>query len=488
MNDLNNRNPALDIDPDEFRKVGHALVDRIASFLGDMPNGKVTPGEDPSKIREILGDISIPNEGRDAHSIFEDIAPKLFEHSLFNGHPRFWGYITSSAAPIGALGDMLAATVNPNVGASRLSPMATEMESQVIKWLAEFIGYPTTCGGILVSGGNMANFVGFLTARTAMANWDIRKSGLKDHNMMAYVSKATHTWIEKAGDLFGLGTDAIRWIPTREDRMDTEALKELIEMDLQAGLTPFMVVGAAGTVGIGTVDPLLKIAEICVEYGLWFHADGAYGAPAAALPEASQDLKAISLADSVALDPHKWLYAPLEAGCTLVKDPTKLRETFSFIPEYYSFDSENENPPVNYYEYGLQNSRGFRALKVWLGIQHAGRDAYEKMIREDIALAAYLYEKVDMEPQFEALSHNLSITTFRYTPGSGLSEAYLNDLNKEICERIQSEGVVFVSNAVLEGKYALRACVVNFRSTKNDMDVLISEASRLGEEIHQQAG
>src|SRR5690606_17574568 len=289
--------------------------------------------------------------------------------------PKFLGYITSSPTPIGALADFLAAAVNPNVGANILSPMATAIEKQTVKWLAEFIGVSPTYGGILVSGGNMANLTGFLAARTAKAPKGLKEDGLTTTfgEMVFYCSKATHTWIEKAAVLFGHGTKAIRWIPTCADnKMDTEILLQTINTDLKNGKKPFLVIGNAGDVSTGVVDNLSEIAAICKAQDLWFHIDGAYGIPAAVIPQYKSLFDGVREADSIALDPHKWLYAPLEAGCTLVKNPQHLINTYSAHPVYYNFDNSTDEPTLNYYEYGFQNSRGFRALKVWMALQQIG--------------------------------------------------------------------------------------------------------------------
>jgi glutamate/tyrosine decarboxylase-like PLP-dependent enzyme len=371
---LRNREAPLEIHGDEFRKLGHQLVDQIAEFLDGLPQRPVTTGESPQAIRKLLGTDILPERGSPAKELFDEVSNLLFDHSLFNGHPRFWGYITASAAPIGALADLLATTVNPNVGASILSPIASEIEAQSIRWIADLVDYPRTCGGLLVSGGNMANFVCFLAARKSKVTWDLSAEGLSVSNqrLVTYVSKETHTWIDKAAELFGLGAKSVRWIVTNADQqMDMDALEKQIIADRADNYLPFLVVGTAGTVSIGATDPLPEIAAICKKFNLWFHVDGAYGAPAAVLPDASTQLMGLREADSIALDPHKWLYSPLEAGCALVRDPHHLVETFSHHPAYYNFDGIQEDPPINYYEFGLQNSRGFRALKVWLGLRQA---------------------------------------------------------------------------------------------------------------------
>jgi len=489
MSSINDRKAPVEMTPDEFRAAGYQVIDQIADFLASLPERPVNPGESPKAVRQILGNASLPEQGAAADDLLTETAGLLFDHSVFNGHPKFWGYITSSATPIGALGDLLAAAVNPNVGAWGLSPMASEIEAQTIRWIAELVGFPNNSGGILTSGGNMANFVGFLAARRAKANWDVCKDGLSGPNcqsLWVYASEETHTWVQKATDLFGLGTDAIRWIPTNQQQeMNITALREQIEADLADGGVPFLVVGAAGTVSTGAVGPLIEIADICREYNLWFHVDGAYGAFAAGLPEASDNLKGLSLADSVAMDPHKWLYSPLEAGCTLVRDPQTLVDAFSYHPDYYHFEEMADDAPINYYEYGLQNSRGFRALKVWLALRQAGREGYNRMLTDDIKLAATLYHLADAHPEFQAFTHNLSITTFRYVPANlnleqEQVETYLNELNTEVLDRLQNGGEAYVSNAVLDGNFVLRACVVNFRTTLADIEALPDIVLKIG--------
>jgi len=447
------------------------------------------------------------------------------------------GYITSPPAPIGVLGEFLAAAVNPNCGAWILAPIATEIEAQAVRWIAEMIGYPSDCGGLLVSGGNMANFVGFLAARRAKARWDIGAAGIAGANgsdsrvgekagpttrsgaaqrLRVYVSSETHTWIHKATDLFGLGTESIRWIPV-DDRLliSTLQLRRQIREDLESGDIPFLIVGNAGSVSTGAIDPLPELAAIARENGLWLHADGAYGAVAAVLPDAPADLRGLAEADSVAVDPHKWLYAPLEAGCALVRDRKALRDAFSYGAPYYHFEGDGTEV-LNYFEYGMQNSRGFRALKVWLALRHAGREGYARMIADDIRMAEALHAFASDEPELQVFPRGLSITTFRYVPrglrravapdvasdvapgfspaspeASGSSpvnsannvESYLNQLNTDLLNRLQRGGEAFLSNAVVRGAFVLRACIVNFRTSLEDVRAVTEIVVRMGREL-----
>jgi aromatic-L-amino-acid decarboxylase len=486
------RNAPLEISPEEFRVLGHRLIDHVAEFLSSLPNRRVSPGKSPLEIRAALGDAPLPEKGTGAEPLLEEAVQLLVDHSLFNGHPRFMGFITSPAAPIGALGEMLAAAVNPNVGGWILAPMACEIEAQTIRWIAEMIGYPRDAGGILVTGGTMANFVAFLAARKSKIPWDARTHGMAGdgaQRLRVYASTETHTWIHKAVDLFGLGLDSIAWVATNSaQQTDASELRKVISADRENGYLPFMVIGTAGTVSTGAVDPLPELASIARKEGLWFHVDGAYGGFAALAPNAPADLQGISEADSVAVDPHKWLYAPLEAGCTLVRDRNALHDAFTqHRPPYYKL-LQDADEAVNYFEYGPENSRGFRALKIWLAIRQAGREGYARMIGDDIELAKTLFELAEAHPELQAFRQGLSIATFRYVPrdlepGSEEVEKYLNQLNSELLGRLQKSGDAFLTNAVIGGTFVLRACIVNFRTSLADIHALPDMIARLGAEI-----
>lgn len=486
------RDAPVDLTPERFAEMGHRLVDDLAELLAQMRTRPLAPGVEPEVVRERLeAEASLPEEGTEPAELLARTTRLLLDNSLYNGHPRFFGYITAGAAPMGILGDLLASAVNPNTGGWPLSPMATEMEDQAVRWIAELVGFPAGGDGILTSGGNVANLLGFWAGRAAKADWDVRSSGLRSDDartLRVYGSAGTHTWIHKAADLSGLGVDAIRWIETDDrGRMRVDDLRARIDEDLEAGDRPFVVVGTAGSVSTGAVDPLPELRELCDELDLWFHVDGAYGAFAAAAPNAPDDLRALSTGDSVALDPHKWLYAPLEAGCTLVRDPTALLAAFSYRPDYYHFQQEAKN----FFERGIQNSRGFRALKVWLQLKQVGRSGYEGMIADDIALARRFHAIADERAELEALTQGLSITTYRYVPaalrdrtGDDDVRTYLNDLNQAIQSRMERGGEAFVSNAVLDDDvYALRMCIVNFRTTEDDVVALADITERLGREL-----
>lgn len=490
------RHSPIDLSPQEFRALGHVLVDRIADFLATLPSRPVAPGEAPSDVRRLLPAGGLPGRGMDAETLLADASRLLFEHSTLNGHPRFFGYITAPAAPLGMLGDLLASAVNPNVGSFSLSPAATEIERQAIRWICELIGFPTSGAGLFVSGGNMANLVCFLAARTATARWDLRARGVAAADarpLVFYGSAEMHTWVQKAADLAGMGTDAIRWIGTdARQRMRVDALRAQLERDLADGALPFLLVATAGTTGTGAIDPLAELGAVCREHDLWFHVDGAYGAPAAIVPELADELRAIADADSIAVDPHKWLYAPLEAGCAIVRDAATLDAAFHYRPSYYHFEGADEDPPVNFYEWGPQNSRGFRALKVWLTLRQVGRDGYRRMIADDIALARALFDAAAAHPELRAVTCGLSIATFAYVPeelraaydaGDAAATAEVDALNAEILARTQEEGKLYLSNAVVDGRFLLRACIVNFRTRLDDVRAVPGLVADVGRRI-----
>ena len=486
------RKSSLELTPDQFRTLGNLLVERLAEFLESLPGRPVNTGETPEGVRSALGERLLPQSGRDPGELLDEAASLLFEHSLLTAHPRHLAYIIGSPAPIGGLADLLAAMLDANVSSWWRSAMASEIEVQVIKWIAELVSYPSDCGGLLVSGGSMANYVGLLAARKAKSPWEVRSLGLVEGGcrpLRLYASDQTHAWIEKAADLFGLGTNSIRWIPSDSNqRILLKPLLATIQADRRNGDLPLMVVGNAGTTATGAIDPLAELAALCKEEGVWFHVDGAYGAFAAMLPHAPDGLSALKFADSLALDPHKWLYQPLEVGCILVQDANLLEETFTYHPPYYRFPVVEGEEPVNFYQLGPQNSRGFRALKVWLSLQQAGRSGYQQMLAEDIRLSQHLFQAVDAHPELEAFTNNLSITTFRYVPpdlhNSDLEdEAYLNQLNSDLLAKLQTGGEVYLSNALLGETFLLRACFVNFRTSEEDVDAIPGIVVRYGQEI-----
>jgi glutamate/tyrosine decarboxylase-like PLP-dependent enzyme len=483
MADLADRRSPLDMTPDEFRRVGHEMVDRLADFWDGVRDQPVTHGDDPVRAWGLVGKRALPEQGEPAGDVLSSAFDMLANGSLLNGHPKFFGYITAGAAPIGVLADLLASGINPNCGGWPLSPVASTIEIQTVQWIAELIGYPSDCGGALCSGGNVANMLAFWAARGA----EPREEGVGNHRLRAYASAATHTWLQKAADLSGIGASNVVNIPIDGDeRMSVSALRAAISADVAKGFKPFIVVASGGTVSTGAIDDLAAVRKVCDEFDLWMHVDGAYGAFAACLPENPEGIQGLALADSVALDPHKWLYAPLEAGCVLVRDRAKLFDAFSYRPAYYHFGREDSPDWCNFYEVTIQNSRGFRALKVWAALRQAGRAGYVESIRQDVALTRAMYDYAAAQPEIEVRSCRLSIVTFRYRPeraNPNQPEPDLNSLNQRILAELQEGGEAFVSNAVIDGDYLLRACIVNFRTRLSDVQETVDLVVRLGRKL-----
>ena len=440
--------------------------------------GKV--GADASLFEQPL-----PEEGRPFEDVLAFVREHVLPYPMGNSHPRFYGFINATADPVGVFADFLAATMNPNCWGG--DHAAIHVETRVIAWLAEMIGYPTSAEGVLVSGGSMANFTALAAARRGTTPGNVREEGLAGPDrprLTVYASDQTHACVDKAVDLLGIGTRQLRKIETDDRfRIRIPELRAAIADDRAAGFQPAIVVGNAGTVNTGAIDPLDEIADICRAEGLWFHADGAYGALASMVPELKPQFAGMEKADSVAVDPHKWLYVPYEAGATLVRDPGRLSATFRKFPEYLASDPESPFPgPAWFAERGVELSRSFKALKVWMGIQTHGRRAYIERIASDIALARFLAAEVDRRPDFERLAEPvLSIANFRYRPTSrALSDEHLDALNRRIINRLVADGAFFLAPTVLKGRTALRVSITNFRTTQSDLIALLDEVERIG--------
>lgn len=484
MDFYEHRSAPIEMLPDEFRALGHQLINDLADFLATLPDLALLDRRSPSELRALLGDEHLPERGRDAAELLTESFALLADNQVFNSHPGFLSYITAAAAPIGILGDLMASMLNPNLALHYCGALATEIELQTIDWIAEFLGYPIQ-SGVMSSGGQMANQIAFIAARAAKAPWAARIEGSvsADHGRLkVYATSESHNWLKMAADLFGIGNSAIVPIVTNTDQtMRLDALENAIEQDLAEGDIPFLVVAAAGTVNTGAIDPLPQIAELCRRYDCWFHVDGAYGAPAVGLEEPPEALLGLRLADSVAVDPHKWFYMPIDIGCTLFRDPSALTRAFSATgakPTYYEAEAGKPTEEViNLYEFGPENSRRFRSLKLWLALQQVGRKGYQQMISDDIALAEELDRLVRLTPELEVGSLGLSISTFRYVPSDLASDsetaiAYLNKLNQDILKRIRHDGVIAPSNAMINGNFYIRCCIVNFRTDRATISLI----------------
>jgi glutamate/tyrosine decarboxylase-like PLP-dependent enzyme len=477
--------PTFDLPPDELRRIGRLTADAVASHREQL---FARPVFGKVGARASLFEEALPEEGRPFEEVLAFAREHILPYPTGNAHPRFYGFIQSSADPVGIMADFLAAGMNNNCWGG--DQAAVHVEQLALRWVAEMLGFPTTAEGILVSGGSMANFTAIAAARRAMTPGNVREEGLAGPDaprLTVYASDQVHACVDKAVDLLGIGTRQLRKIETDERfRIRVPALAAAVAADRQAGLLPAIVVGNAGTVNTGAVDPLDALADFCARERLWYHVDGAYGALASTVPALRPMFAGMERADSIAADPHKWLYVPYEAGATLVREPGRLSATFRKFPEYLASDPESPFPgPAWYAERGVELSRGFKALKVWMGLKTHGRRGYEAQIANDVALAGFLAAEVDRRPDFERLADSpLSIANFRFRPPDRtLSDEALDRINRRIINALVGEGSFFLSPTILKGRTAMRVSITNFRTREEDLLALLEESARVGRQL-----
>lgn len=477
----NNLTDPLDPAPDEIRAMGLAAANAVADYYSALPTLPVLPNVTPESIRDQL-DPDLPIEGEEFESLLKTITEVVFASSRHNGHPRMFGYVTSPGTPATAFADLLASALNTNVTAWRSAPAAVEIERMTVDWIRKIVGMPERTGGLFVSGGSMANLCGLAAARDAMARLPVTSAGLAagEQTLRVYTSEECHHSVSKAAGILGIGRDNVR--TARVDsalRIDLWDLERQIVEDLDEGFRPICLVGSAGTVNTGSVDDLVALADMAKKYSLWFHIDASYGGFAMLAPSKRKLFAGIVRADSVALDPHKWLYLPADCGCILYRDPARARAVFGHDAEYTRILEGEDDAAFAFWDYGPELSRRFRALKVWMMLKHAGTRALGETIERNCACAAYLERLVHESEDFEMLAPvELSIFCFRYRP-AGVAEEELDALNESLLKRLQRDGSSYLSNARVGGKFALRGCVMNFRTSERDMEVLLEDCRRL---------
>jgi aromatic-L-amino-acid/L-tryptophan decarboxylase len=476
--------PSFTWSPEEIRRVGHRVVDLIATHLTRLPDGPVFQPV-PEALTAALLATPIPQSGESPDTILDRFATEIAPYPFGNGHPRFYGWVNSPPVPLGIFADALAAAMNPSVAGGNHA--AVWIERQVLEWFKSLVGFPAASMGLLVSGASAAAITSLAVARHRVyrrRGIDVRTNGLAAVDpdghplrLIVYRSAEGHACHQKAVELLGLGHTNLRVVGTDSHlRLDPGALDAMIASDLAAGFTPMAVIASAGTVNTGAIDPLDAIADVCARHDVWFHVDAGYGAPAILSPDYRPALAPIARADSIAIDPHKWLYVPVDAGLVLAKDAAMMRDAFSLVPPYLRTDDDVhgvQGPPW-FSEFGAEQTRPFRALKVWAALRYFGLEGYRTLIEHDLALARHLARRARERPDFELWEpQGLGIVCFRLRPARVRDDIHLDAINRQALHRLQLSGRGFVSSTVLSGRFWLRACIVNPRATETDIDAVV---------------
>lgn len=479
--------PEESLDPADWgalRTLGHRMMDDMMDYLEgvrERPVWRPVPAETRAALDE-----PVPRAPTDPAVVYQQFRDHVLPYPTGNIHPRFWGWVMGTGTPLAMLADLLASGMNAHLAGYDQSPAL--VERQVIRWMAELLGFPADASGLLVSGATMANLVGFAVARNDRAGFDVRADGLQRPDvprLLFYGSSETHSWARKSSELLGLGDSAFRRIPVNAAyEVDTAALRSSIGADRAAGHRPFCVIGNAGTVNTGATDDLRTLAAICREEKLWFHVDGAFGAFAALAPSLRSVVAGLEQADSVAVDLHKWGYLPFEVGLALVRDPQAHRATFAASSSYLDATPRGiVAGGLPFAEMGVQLTRGFRALKVWMSLKSHGSDAWARLVEQNVAQARHLRDRIAAEPRLELLAPvPLNIVCFRFT-APGLAGVEIDAVNQEILIRVQERGIAVPSSTILGGRFALRVAITNHRSRREDFDLLVDAVLAAGDEL-----
>ncbi|MEO1010274.1 MAG: pyridoxal-dependent decarboxylase [Bacteroidota bacterium] len=472
------------LDPQDWEKsktLMHQMVDDAFDYIQKVRDRKIWQ-EMPKPVLDSFA-TSLPKEPNSAEAVYAELKENVLPYPMGNIHPRFWAWYMGNGTVSGVMGDFWASVFNPNLGGG--THAAHKVEEQVILWINELLGFPESASGLLVSGGSMANYAALAVARNTKAGYDIRAEGIQTNTMVFYASTEIHSCNVKAVELLGMGSKSLVKIAVNDDySINIGSLVDQIKTDRKKGLRPIGVIGSSGTVNTGAIDDLEAIADICQKENLWFHVDGAIGAVAMLSDKVRPLLKGIERADSVALDLHKWLHMPFEAGCVVVRDPVAHKNTFSLIPEYLAKNTRGVASGENWFsEYGLQLSRRFRALKVWMSLKEHGSLRLGRMISRNVDQALYLGGLVEKQPHLELVAPiGLDIVCFRYNPG-GLSLDELNTLNTEIKLQLEERSVALPGYTTLKGMYCLRCAISSHRVTHADFDEFVDKVLELGKAL-----
>ena len=468
----------LEPSADEIREWSNSVTQFMIDYLAGLRDRPVYHQTSSREIRSGL-DSKLPIKGTDLDSLLKVFRETIVPFSRQNAHPRMFGYVQSPGTPIGAFADLLASTLNANLTIWRSAPAPVELERVTIDWIRQILGFGPEAGGLFVSGGSMANLAAVAAARQT-----------KQHSfgrLRLYASSATHFSIIKAAVLLGIGRQNVQHVAVDECfRMRVDDLVAKITADLDAGYVPFCVVGNAGTVDTGAVDPLREIRDVANRFQLWMHVDGSYGAFAILADSARKLFAGLEQADSIALDPHKWLYLPVDVGCVIYRDPEAARAAFAHEAEYTRMFGEEADEAFVCWDYGPELSRRFRALKVWMLLKGVGLDRLSDAIESNLACARYLEAMVQASDDFEMVAPvELSIFCFRHVPTQLRNEStqQIDAFNERLLVALQQDGSSYVSNTMLGGRFALRGCVLNYRTTLRDMEILLNDLRRVAKSL-----
>ena len=470
-----------------MRALGQRILDDLLETLQAVRQRPAWQPMPPAAKKHFT--TPVPWEAQDPQAIYEEFKEYILSYPVGNTHPRFWGWLFGSGTLIGAFAELLAAGMNTN-GGDLDNHSAIHVETQVVNWLKETLGFPASASGLLTNGCSAANLNGLAVARHAKAPWDLRREGLQgDHpRLVLYASTEAHSSIRKAVELLGLGSEALRSVAVdAEYRIDLAALKAAIQRDRKAGHLPFCVVASAGTVNTGAFDDLNALADLCQAQDLWLHVDGAFGAWAVLAPSVHHLVAGLTRADSLAFDLHKWMYVPYELGCVLVRDERLHRQAFSYTPPYLAGGKSGRGLTGGdlpwFTDKTFELSRGFRSLKAWMSLKEHGMDKYARLIEQNVQQAHYLAELIRTAPDLELMAPvPLNVVCFRFVQ-SGLDEPALETLNQEILVVLQEQGIAVLSSTRLGGRFALRVGHTNHRTKRADFDLLVQEVRRLGVQL-----
>jgi glutamate/tyrosine decarboxylase-like PLP-dependent enzyme len=461
------------MNPTEFREVGHRVVDLLAGYLEHIEERPVFPNVEPATLTKLFAE-PLPEHPSTAEEVFAELEEKLLPYCTHVGHPGYMGLITPSPNPMGVIADFICSTLNQNIGAYSIGPSGVAMERRTVRWLTDVVGYGEKAGGNLTSGGMMANFIGLKLARDSVSGDRIQYEGVQER-CAVYASEERHVSVDKAVDAVGLGRTALRALPTdAQFRVRLDALETAIAEDRKRGIRPMCVVGIFGTTNTGAIDPVAELRRIADREGMWLHIDAAYGGGmllSQAFPVLDHGLEQ---ADSITIDPHKWFYAPLDAGALLVKDERRLTASFGIKPSYLTDELDRENERYQYYVHGFEQSRRFRGLKVWMSFKRYGTRQMGQWVDGNIRHARHVFSLVANHPDFEAASEPpMSAICIRYR-GADLEQPQSKELHAEVARRIEQSGKFWISTTELKGKSWFRINPVNFRTRIEHMDQLLA--------------